>query len=560
MPGDEDKSLIWVTIEDFTPGIITNSQLAYERSQFGSTAPVPGNKAGQAQAAVGCIALPNGGLGPLPAFVSSIGSGGTPNSGSFINGLFSVGPLTSGSNIYGDDVFYGELDLISGSTHWSLTHNFFAGGAGTILLIQSETGGSAGSGWATLTGDTTSVDGTISGLAWQQSTIAIAYWNPGGATQGFIFLYPNPSLPSTNTPAILTDTSIGQAGVLSDVLTHQNRIVGLGAQVVHWGSVLNSLVNELFDYTDPPNSITYGAQNETFIAEHPFGHGTWGSINASELFLVKHTGGGYFIEGDLNNPTVIRLPGVMSTYGLMSRGVSSPIGFVYASQNRGLWAWQGGQTSVKISEALDDDFFVNPAFASLSAQIIHGPTVDCRQWGDWVIVTNDWLLDTNTGGWWQLPPGSTANPHVYYAESSNGQFLFASNAIPTALAAIDVYDRVKPATVFSWTSYPIRLTQGSKDRNYSVQSVVLRVQGRGTVQVTLTGVGGATSSAASSPSATLTFNSSAQPQMLAMRTGITAQDVTIEVVSTGDLVNSTPAPVIYSIALGYNEQNPVSAT
>ena len=57
-------------------------------------------------------------------------------------------------------------------------------------------------------------------------------------------------------------------------------------------------------------------------------HGAWGSISASELFLVRHSGGGYVISGDLNSPTVTRLPGVTSTNGIVQVAGQTPIGLV----------------------------------------------------------------------------------------------------------------------------------------------------------------------------------------------------------------------------------------
>jgi hypothetical protein len=558
MAGDEDKSLIWITIEDFTPGVITNSQMAFSTANnppVPGTAPVPGNKTGQAQAAVGCIALPNGGLGPLPGLLTPIPPPVTPTTLGMINGLFTVGPLNGG-----DQIFYGQV-TVDGSDNAILNLAHIVAGGSIIPDIIETVMTAAVPQTSTLTGDTTAVIETISGITAEVATLAIAYWNSGGTTVGYIWLYPDPTNASSDVPLTLTSSSVSGRDVFADVLTHQNRIVGLAARTVSWGSLSTVTANELFDYTDPPSSLSYGAQDETFIAEHPFGHGTWGSINASELFLVKHTGGGYFIEGDLNNPTVVHLPGVISTYGLMCRGVASTIGFVYASNNRGLWAWQGGSSSVKISEALEDDFFVNPGVEFTQLPIVHGPTVDCRQWGDWIVVTNDWLLDTNTGGWWQLPPGSDGTPHLFYAESSDSDTLYASLVVPTTHAAIDVYSHLRPTSTFSWTSYPMRLSQGSKDRNYVIEAVVIRVMGHGTVEVTLTGTGGSSNVGATAPSQTLSFDSPHQPVMLMVRTGLVAQDVTVNVVcTTFDLVNHGPAPVIYSIALGYFEQNPVSAT
>lgn len=185
---------------------------------------------------------------------------------------------------------------------------------------------------------------------------------------------------------------------------------------------------------------------------------------------------------------------------------------------------------------------------------LHGPTVDVVGWGDWIVTSNDWLYDTNLGGWWKLNPSFS---HAFYGVSYDGNNLYAAAVEPTAEVAIERYNRTVPSTSYNWLSYPIRLPQGSKDHNYSVQEVVVRAQGQGTVQITVTGIPGSTFAA--SPSDTLTFTTTDQPSMQIMRSGIVAQDVTIEITSTGDPISGSPAPIVYSVALGYSEQNPVSS-
>ena len=67
-----------------------------------------------------------------------------------------------------------------------------------------------------------------------------------------------------------------------------------------------------------------GAVREVFVQENPFGYGAWGSISASELFLVKNRQGGVVIQGDLNSPTVTSRCPASPSYGVMSRGGSRP--------------------------------------------------------------------------------------------------------------------------------------------------------------------------------------------------------------------------------------------
>jgi len=321
--------------------------------------------------------------------------------------------------------------------------------------------------------------------------------------------------------------------------------------------------NEMWTYTDPPNGLALLDSIEVFVQEDPNGYGAWGSQSASELFLVKNRIGGVVISGDLNSPTVTVLPGVTPTYGLMSRGASTSIGFVYASQDRGLWAWNGGNTSQKISENLDDNFMLNGEVAgpTPTVPIERGPVVDIHRWGDWIVCTNDWLFDTNLGGWWKLPTGTLGDGqnHQWFQSSSDGNTLYAAYAVPSASCAIDVYTRINtsgnvtPSSTFSWESYPIRPPTVTKNRNIDIREVTVRAQGKGTVTVALTGLQGATGGVVS-PSSTLTFETTpdiTQPSVQRITGGLNAQDVQIALTSTAESTGA--APIIYSVAIGYTE-------
>jgi hypothetical protein len=546
VPNTSEDDLTWIRLEDFTPGIISNSNYA--------GGPVPGNKLGQAQSAVGCIALPNGGLAPLPTLGTPIAPNDVPSGTTLITtGLFVTGPVYAN---FADPIVLADSILYSvvgwDGTNWDFylekIEAFLPGGPNRATLEHLSGADSAGG----FTGG-----GAIGMMTGGQSTylntaftFLCAFLNITGANtdyigQGYQWLYPDPTNDTSDTPYTLIPAANAP---IADGLTHQNRLVVLqylwysyGASGSFQGS------NEFMSYTDPPNSLTYGAQDELFVAEHPTGVGAWGSLDASELFMVKNLGGGYLISGDLNNPVVSRLPGVTSTYGVECRTAETQIGIVYASKGRGLWAWNGGTSSVKISEQLNDDFFI----ASIPLPVFYGPTVDICSWGDWIVCTNDWLFDTNTGGWWQLSPGVTSpSPHLLYGASWDGETLYAAPVIPTVDIVVDQYKRSTPASAYTWESYPVRQANKTNDKPISVHEVVVRAQGVGTITVTLTGIGGSSSSA--SPSDVVTIDSPDQPVMTVLMIGLTAQDVTIEL-SVAATTPPAAAPVVFSVAIGYTE-------
>lgn len=582
MPSAKDPTLKWLEIEDFTPGIVQNLNLQPGLFESGAD-PAPGRQLGQAQLAQGCIALPSGGLAPLPGIAPTFPWGATvplapqhvPTTGvghsNLITGLFLNGPIkyygssTPFPQTLGDELIIGQANIDSGGNQhlW-------------IDSLQSQTGISAAVNNIVTKGPLTSrlplstMTGGITRANPSASLIgfpcwALAYYIPAGAAgvgnSGYwaLILYPDPTNPGTG--AFVPYVLINGSGGPGDVFCHQNRIVYLQDEPLFWSSDFTLMGgNEQFVYTDPPNGVALlSSIGEIFVQEDPSGYGAWGSQSASELFLVKHRLGGVVISGDLNTPQVTVLPGVMPTYGVVSRGASTSMGFVYASKDRGLWAWTGANVSQKISNQLMDDFFVNHSLPAIQ----RGPTVDICRWGDWIVVTNGWLLDTNTGGWWQLNFGNQFTGHQWFQPSSDGLTLYAAPALPSATVGLECYSRTTPSNSYVWQSYPIRLPTDSKNKNLRIRELVVRCQGDGTVQAEVLGAGGSSSAGASSPGGGIVTVNSTRPVMFRVALGLGAQDVTVTLTSTGATVLGVPqpAPIIYSVAIGYDDDVPmVSAT
>ncbi len=570
MPQGDPRGYKWLTIEDFTPGIITNAQTVFALGE--GFRGIPGKQLGQAQQARGCIALPGGGLAPLPGIYIPPWNDGVPNiaplrpvgpfgTESLISGFFVGGKIfdnTVNGGLAADELIICQENFDTGTneaTFWIDAYTVSnVGGGGTGLgNLGSDAGPPIGLPlWTTMTGGQTRANSDptqVGSPCW-----ALEYWfrgEPTGFPTGhgltFLICYPDPTAPSTAgySPYQLAGVETGNPG---PIILHQNRIIQAGLFAAPWGSVQRDWwTAEQLNYTDPPNSLALGAQEEVFVQENPTGYATWGSQSASELFLVKNNGGGLIISGDLNAPTVTALPGVTPTYGISCRGASTPIGFVYAVNNRGIWSWNGSNTSQKISNQLDDNSFIVEALPELFA----GPTVQIIQWGDWIITSNDWLFDTNTGGWWQLPGGFTQNPHIWYGTSFDGDKLYACLPIPQADSMIDMYARSTPSQSFTWTSYPMRPPDVEKDKMLVVREVVVRAQGEGTVTI---GVYANGSSSTYSPDNELVFDGSEisiTPAMKLMTGGQPAEDIVISILSEAQ--TDGPAPIVYSVSIGYEE-------
>jgi hypothetical protein len=571
----DDNATKWIEINDFTPGIITNTALqSASPGALGNSGPVPMSKLGQAQQATGCIALPNGGLAPLPSVANTIAppASSVPESGyvNVITGLFALGPVASGTAGFpGDSVVVGvesikndlsERDFHLFDTLW-VPHAGLPAYQRTLspTPLGPATNYGAVPQFCTMTGAPT----IASGGGNIRPTFALAYWFLSGTTAPYIgspyqWLYQNPTADSTSLYLMNVDGS--NSAYPAYALAHESRIVYIQKSQFNWTSInYQDVVNEFFNYTEPPLSVTLGTQAETFVPENPTGIQAWGSISSSELFCVKGNGGGFVLTGDLNTPTVTRLPGVQSTYGLCSRVAQTPIGLVYLSNNHGAWLWNGGNTSQKISNQLDDNFYDVPfAYNSqtkFSQAVFDGPAADCCTWGDWIIFSNDWLYDTIGGGWWQMSAGNNG-PHVWYQTARNGDILYACPLQPTASILVELYQRSVPAIDFTWTSAPIRLPDTTKDRQLIIKEIIVRAQGTGKVYVNVSGVN-------QTNPAYMAVNSSISPEICRMTVGanggggpMISESMQVFIQSAGATTGpdaGAPAPIVYSVAIGYEE-------
>lgn len=545
-PAADVRGLAWVRIDNFTPGIWSQSNFAY---QAGAAVPAPPGAA-QEDGTWGCLPLPSGALGPGLGLTATY----LPPEDAVQDGITN---WVTGAQIFGrvvswDDIVYG-LESVDGSNQRRFNLMSLFPQIDTTLTLETlgpATSTTAAVPWAT-TGGLTMVNTTAPYTARGNACCAIGYtFVQDSGIVSYLWLYPDPANPGAG-PTPGTISLPGGVGI-GRIVLHQNRIVNLSDELYLWGGTVDgqtaALAGEMeqFYYTDPPNSNVMGTQDEVFVQEHPQGVGCWGSISAGELFLVKRQGGGYIISGDLNSPTVTYLPGVVPTYDLDCESVSCPAGLVYLSQNNGAWLWNGSSVSTKISGQLRDDFFMGHLGANF------GPKGSLAAWGNYVVLPNNWIYDIQAASWWRLD--NQAVPFAWAGYSYDGAALYL---LPPSITehtdpVVYEYSRTSPANRFQWQSFPLAV---SRDRAITVREVVIRAQGTGQVSVTLTGVDG---TAASSTPAAGVFDSPTQPAIVPLAVGITAHDVTVTVESVGD--SSGPAPVIYSIDVGYADQLPAGRT
>jgi len=337
------------------------------------------------------------------------------------------------------------------------------------------------------------------------------------------------------------------------VFGHQGRVMAIGRQSAYkYGRLLAyhgdedgvAATTELVYYWPVNDIYNSDVRVATAAEEHTSGYGSWHSVNANSLLLIKNTGGAVLINGDVNGPQVTRLPGVPSIGGLANRGTVTDKGYAYGSSS-GVWMWGGSDTAVCLSPNLDPDFWLPD-----------DPTISRRQLGQlngsfgfrypFIFAPNNWCCDLRTGGWFRYHPTPTQDP-------VNG-LIFAFNEVDyqgrlwavTASYKLDtifyvMFDTDTPVSYYTWKSQPIVKTSS---RVLKFRELQLVASGEGRVTITITGLD-------ENPPQTETFDlTSNKISTFTKGIGVQAKDVTIKIES--EAANpANPAPNVLRVSLGY---------
>src|SRR5208282_4861763 len=177
-----------------------------------------------------------------------------------------------------------------------------------------------------------------------------------------------------------------------------------------------------------------------------------------ELFLVKHRGGGLILTGDIFAPSVTRLPGVQSTGTIYGRADAGEQGVLYCSYANGAWLWNGSNTAEKVSQNLDDNFFLPPEFATMGSNN-YAFFVQCI--GDKAYFSNNWIYDMTYKSWWKYYPDTAqGGTNLFWVNPVSGPLIYAANLSFTASVSNDflyAFNTAVPSQHYRWTSLPLRL-------------------------------------------------------------------------------------------------------
>lgn len=558
----------WLIIDDFTPGIVSR------RGPSSFFRPILGPKGSASVAGTfGCIASPAGHLIAGPGIVG--GSGKTRpvapstvsrNAGMFIAGIF-VNPNTSGafsSPVAGQTVYpevHVVLDYLDaaggvGQVNRHMIWERYWGAALTREVIYSV---------SSLTDQSSAATSPPGfGVDWGMSRIGnlpilAMNWNEA-LGDGLSYIVPNNQFlgyfPDDAAPNVTGTHNIDRNN-MGRMTTHGSRIIQF--EVVpdqHGGGPLYVTNNEYVNYTDPAGSSTWPVQHSLYTPEENYGYGAFESVNAGELLLVKHRGGGVLISGDFNNPTVTRLPSVIGTGGYQTKGDATTIGFVYLTPH-GAMAWRGADGSQLISDQIDPLFWLpgNQQSSDLNlCSNMAGSLAQVEAFGQFIFVTGGWIYDTQTKSWWYLDDPTASS---YHYASSDGVNLFVSPAYLAVNKNIlwNQYAINAPKRTYSWSS---NLYEETTDRLVDVREVIVVAQGSGsgtdTVAVTVTD-----RETGASQAKTLTLKNDAYPHkyLISFNVATSMMQVRVDVDSGNTTYN---APSIQAIHIGYYPTTEVPET
>lgn len=525
-PNNQIQQDQWLDITDFSPGIFSHDNTNLPNNDRLLPAP---KGAADAAGTYSCMCLPNGGLGALPAVTQTYDWEQALGDTTYLVGLLVHNELSDGTTEAlaiiefddGSNHYWTVYSYIPETDTWNIVATTTAATTpgifgspypqftrvnlievGSVTLNNSasasvSSGGFPGvtpgdfvyvvSGTGTIPEDTTVLTVSGNNITFSNSatagTATLGFSStstpgqpvitfPGGgpaeAPDGQVYLYPDPTAPTVFGvyPMINSNTVSGQ------VLVHQNRIIVLAGIDYDFPAGGGINVNEQINYTDPPNSAALGFQQTVLSAEEPYGYGCGGSISAGELILIKKRGGGVVMTGDIFSPNVTILPGIQSTGGYYGNASSGKDGFFYCSYENGAWVWNGGNTAVKCSPQLDDNFFLVPELPAMPSNN-YGWYTQCI--GDKVYFSNNYIYDTRSHSWWKYyPDDNQGGKSMFWIQPVEGRNIFLA---PLSFGTLDptfLYklDMEVAAPTYQWTSLPLQLA--TEDRVSDIREVVIR--------------------------------------------------------------------------------------
>ncbi len=568
-----------VSITDFTPGVHQFGRGGYSTT-YSSTMPV-----GSASLAVRCIAEPNVGLVPFYGYTAILAqtapSGNSP-AGHPITKFLWTGHAILQSAV-GPNPPANSLGATSQSVDYLLATNMYSDSAGNVYSDGERFASTDGvtpfnsvvALWANRA--VTSV-GTTS-FAQTSQYLGGAYGFPYPMlvfTNGNVLsaAFPNSPVPYV---APSNDATVGaewrplqSSGFFNllpppdRVIAHSGRVLALQDQSsVVQGTSLYLSSQTLVFYTDPPfnntnMAATFISLPNLYAVEEPSGIGGWGSVSTGELILINRGGGGLVVSGDAGFPSdVNRLPALPGTGQITQHMVACSQGSLYVTETDGVYAWNGGNTAIKVSNQLSDDTFTVASLAIGGfggSFAVAGPRVQNAVFNDRVFFPHNWVFDARTGSWWQAEDTAVVDLSFWAASGAyTGKMYGQVETVLSPGAAVHQYgfDPSTAATTWRWVSNPIPsgIVGGLPTLDEVEICATNPTSQPATVKLTPTVVAGTSTFGNNPQSVTFTIPAHTYGYRAAQPLGYSEQNMCIQVDAAGS--NDQSAPTVHEIHLGF---------
>lgn len=269
------------------------------------------------------------------------------------------------------------------------------------------------------------------------------------------------------------------------------------------------------------------------------------SVNANQLFCTTVNKGAVVVNGDLNNPSVVNLPSVESTYGKTPHPVAINGGVVYGSKS-GIFLWEGGETSSPLSSQLDGEFWLNDDLEDNYR--VSAPVGRLGYRAPYLFAPNGWMCDMRTNSWWKVPGpdfgGGWTNEEERWTHFRTDHDGYVWAAAAQQVADLDQWkfmtlDPDETTDNWQWHSQPLTV---SRNRNIQVREVNIWATGS-QLQVRLYKGG-----VLESPQQVINLDDDVYPHMYTLDFNVTGQNIELEIEAVGECV-------VYKVDIGWREMS-----
>lgn len=471
----------WLELTDFSPGIFSNNNLS------GGLEVTATNVAmAQETDTFRCRALPTGGLGPLPRRKEDFALTTPPGSG---NPTYRVCGLNTWGGVFVDPL------VDTDQSHRAEVHlalDYYEAGSDTRYMkwlrervyddtpstetIISRTFATAGSAGTARYAYFIKTRMRTSLPLSPGPPVMVCLWalNPIGASDDnrISRVHPDPDDTATNNTVVVGDE--GEAYTLA--VGHQGRIF-LGKFLAYNRGVTTGLFsNENFVWTNVNLNTLSTSDPAVFVPEIDQNASDAASMSANQLLVIKQIGGGYVLQGDLDDVTVVRLPNLACPDGSDTvRGANTSIGYIYSAGDGGLYLWNGGDSAEPISQQLSGSTFA-------SGTSLDGNNGQCDRWQDLFLAPCNWVMDLDQRGWWRIDDPDDFQVVFWSTSKYHSQTYGAPASFLGAETAFAMWEIDDLAYSFSWRSHPM---WASQDRLIDTRECIVAIGGIGAVTITL---------------------------------------------------------------------------